>query len=458
MASKIRIKRSTGTTAPSSLLFGELGYTDGVGTHGNKGYRVFVGDAAGDVDVIGGRYYTDLLSIEPGKVASQTNPTTTANGFVAICDQNRKVDEWNVDNITIDGNVISTTDTNGDLTLAPEQTGSSPTASGSVIIPDDTYLAFGNGKDGRIEYNENGDDKVHVTGATWVFNCDIQQPGGASFGCVGISSNIIKTMSGCGNQLFLDPYPDGLSNEGTVIIKGDLQVDGTTTTVNSTSATVNDAIFSIGDVTSTRSVLTAASVGVSTIAVDSVVGINTGDVIAVAGLPGAGTTIVTSYDTSAKTITFSGITTAGINTTSQVTVTHSYDTQTDRGISFHYNTSSGTTNNKQGFFGYIDSAGESANGGNTNVPERAFTYIPDATVTGNTATGVRGFLDIKGIYYQGASGGEWSSNGAIYFDTTGKMTSTGTPASGVSTSNYVLTTVGGTDVPVWTDTLDGGTF
>ena len=45
MASKIRIKRSTGTTAPSSLLFGELGYTDGVGTHGNKGYRVFVGDA-----------------------------------------------------------------------------------------------------------------------------------------------------------------------------------------------------------------------------------------------------------------------------------------------------------------------------------------------------------------------------------------------------------------------------
>ena len=102
-------------------------------------------------------------------------------------------------------------------------------------------------------------------------------------------------------------------------------------------------------------------------------------------------------------------------------------------------------------------AGASANGGNTNVPARAWTYIPQATVTGNTAEGVRGFLDIKGIYYQGASGGEWSTSGAIYFDSTGKMTSTGTPASGISTSNYVLTT-NAAGVPVWTTTLDGGVF
>ena len=61
-------------------------------------------------------------------------------------------------------------------------------------------------------------------------------------------------------------------------------------------------------------------------------------------------------------------------------------------------------------------------------------------------------LDIKGIYYQGSSGGDWSASGAIYFDSTGKMTSTGTPASGISTSNYVLTTTAA-GIPVWTTTF-----
>ncbi len=450
MASKIRIKRSTGTTAPGSLLFGELGLTDGVGTHGNNGYRLFVGDNAGNVDVIGGRYYTDLLSIEPGKVASQANPTTAANGFIAICDENRKVDQWNVDNLTLDGNTLSSTDSNGDIVLDPAGTG-------EIVVPDDTFLTFGTDKNSKIEYNEDGDDKVHITGATWVFDNIIQQPGGANFGSVGISSNVISTLSGSGDTLFIDPYPDGLSNEGTVIIKGDLQVDGTTTTVNSTSATVNDAILAVGDVTSTRTVLATVASGVSTVTVDSVVGINTGDLLSATNLPNSGVTTVTSYHVGSKVITFNGTTTGGISTTTQITVTHSFDTQTDRGISFQYNTSTGSSNNKKGFFGYIDSAGESANGGNTNVPERAFTYIPDATVTNNVATGVRGFLDIKGIYYQGASGGDWSSSGAIYFDSTGKMTSTGTPASGITTSNYVLTTTAA-GIPVWTTTLDGGTF
>ena len=45
MASIIRVKRSTGTTAPSSLNFGEVGVTlSGSGTQGNSGDRLFVGD------------------------------------------------------------------------------------------------------------------------------------------------------------------------------------------------------------------------------------------------------------------------------------------------------------------------------------------------------------------------------------------------------------------------------
>ena len=68
MASIIRVKRSTGVIAPSPLNFGEVGLTVGVGTYGNKGGRLFAGDNANNPQEVGGRYYTDMMSIEAGKL------------------------------------------------------------------------------------------------------------------------------------------------------------------------------------------------------------------------------------------------------------------------------------------------------------------------------------------------------------------------------------------------------
>ena len=470
MASIIRVKRSTGATAPSSLNFGELGLTIGAGTQANKGERLFVGDNSGNVDVIGGRYFTDLMAHGPGLVASQSNPTTASNGFVAILDQNRKVDQWNVDNLTLDGNVFSSTNTDGDITIDPNGTG-------EVVIPDDTFLTFGTSKDSKIEYDENGTDQLTFTGSDIriniatqsnskdtgslftegglgveknvniggnlnvtgisTFDGKIEVTGGVEIDNIGISSNVIATRQGGGNQLFIDPYPDGLSNEGTVIIKGDLQVDGTTTTVNSTTATVNDAIMKVGDVTSVRTVLTTVGSGSSTIVIDSVVGINTGDVVTgSASIPNNST--VHSYVSPAGgvglgTIFISNNTTAGIVTTTQLTITHAFDTNTDRGISFNYNTATGTANTKVGFFGYNDSTGE-----NSNAPARAFTYIPDATVSNEVVTGTRGNLDIKGIYYQS---GDFSTHGVVYFDSDGLQNSTTAPSAATITSTQLLTAV-----------------
>ena len=265
--------------------------------------------------------------------------------------------------------------------------------------------------------------------------------GGVEIDNIGISSNIIATRSGAGNQLYIDPYPDGLSNEGTVIIKGDLQVDGTQTTVNSTSVTSNETIFKLGDVTSSRTVTTTVGTGVSAIVLDSLTGINTGDTLTHASLPGAGRTTVHSYNTGSKTVYIDGTTTAGIATAVQITITHAYDTNTDRGISYNYNTGIGTANTKLGFFGYDDSTGK-------------WTFIPDATDTNSTVSGTKGYLDIKGIYYQS---GDFATSGVVYFDNTGLQKSTVAPASGISTSNYVLTTTAA-GTPTWTDTLDGGTF
>ena len=470
MASIIRVKRSTGATAPSSLNFGELGLTIGAGTQANKGERLFVGDNAGNVDVVGGRYFTDLMAHGPGLVASQSNPTTASNGFVAILDQNRKVDQWNVDNLTLDLNTLSSSNTDGDITIDPN-------GSGEVVIPDDTFLTFGTSKDSKIEYDENGTDQLNITGADVRINIATQSnskdtgsiftegglgveknvniggnlnvtgistfggklaiTGGIEVDNIGISSNIIATRVGGGNQLFIDPYPDGLSNEGTVIIKGDLQVDGTTTTVNSTSATVNDAIMRLGDVTSTRTVLTTVGSGTSTIELDSVVGINTGDVVTGStSIPSNSS--VHSYVPPASgvglgTIFISNNTTAGIATATQLTITHAYDTNTDRGISFNYNTAAGTANTKKGFFGYNDSTGE-----NSSAPERSFTYIPDSTVTNEVVTGTRGNLDIKGIYYQS---GDFSTHGVVYFDNAGLQNSTTAPSAATFTSTQLLTAV-----------------
>ena len=448
MASIIRIKRSSGTSKPSTLAWGEFGYVTGIGSFGGVNQykdRIFLGDDGTNTHPVGGHYYTSMMEHTPGNIpAASHNTRNSDRGVVAIMApatnsglggaESLKVDQWNVDNLRIDGNVISSTDTDGDIKLDPH-------GSGEVHIPDDTFVSLGDDKDAKIEYDENGTDRVQVTGAGWTWNTDIAVTAQSRFGNVKIEDNIISTESGGTDILYLDPYPDGLSNEGTVIIKGSLQVDGTTTTVNSTSKTLNDPIFHIGDTTSTRTVMADASSGATTLTLDSVVGINTGDSLAGTGIAAA--TVISSYNTGSKTITFNNATTAGISTTAQVTITHGYDSNTDRGISFAFNTSSGTSNNKTGFFGMddssiADSAADADNHGTHADDSRRWTYVPDAAIANSVVTGTKGFLDIKGIYYQS---GDFATGGVVFFDDTGLQRSTNAPAAPVITSKQVLTAI-----------------
>ena len=448
MASIIRIKRSSGTNKPATLAWGELGYVTGIGSYGGVNQykdRVFLGDDGTNANPVGGYYYTSMMEHTPGNIpAASHNSRNQDRGVVAIMApatnsglggaESLKVDQWNVDNLRIDANTISSTDTDGDIVLDPH-------GSGEVVIPDDTFLTFGDDKNAKIEYDENGTDSVQVTGARWVWQTDLTVNGAANFDNVRIDDNIISTVPGSGDTLYLDPYPDGLSNEGTVIVKGNLQVDGTTTTVNSTTSTLNDAIFHLGDVTSTRTVMAEHTSGTNVITLDSVVGINTGDIIAHGSIPT--NTSVSSYDSGTKVVTMSASSTAGISTTEQVTITHAYDSNTDRGISFAFNTSSGVSNNKTGFFGMEDSsiansAADADNHGTHADDSRRWTYVPDASIVNSVVTGTKGFLDIKGIYYQS---GDYATGGVVYFDDTGLQRSTNAVASPVITSKQVLTAI-----------------
>ena len=448
MASIIRIKRSSGTSKPASLQWGELGYVTGIGSYGGLNQykdRVFLGDDGTNANPVGGFYYTSMMEHEAGIIpAASHNSRNQDRGVVAIMApatnsglggaESLKVNQWNVDNLRIDGNVISSTDTDGDIKLDPHGTG-------EVVIPDDTFLAFGDDDDARIEYDEDGTNRVQVTGAPWTWNTDIKVDAETILGDIRIENNIISTTPGSSDTLFIDPYPDGLSNEGTVVIKGDLQVDGTTTTVNSTSATVNDPILHIGDVTSTRTVMATVGTGVNQIVLDSVVGINAGDIVAHASIPAS--TAINAVNTGTKTITLDVATTAGISTTSQVTITHAYDTNTDRGISFSYNTSTGVINNKLGFFGFEDDSIASSvvnpeTHGTHGDDSRRWTYVPDGQVNNSVVTGTKGFLDIKGIYYQT---GDYATGGVVYFDQSGLQRSTNAPALPIFTSKQILTAV-----------------
>ena len=124
MANLTRIKiLTTGatTSAPSNIKTGELAYSYVTGTQSNNGDRLYVGTGAengsgwaSNVDIIGGKYFTGLLDHVHG--------TTTA-GSALIVDSNSKLDILNVDNLTLNGNSLTSTDTNGNINLTPHGSG-----------------------------------------------------------------------------------------------------------------------------------------------------------------------------------------------------------------------------------------------------------------------------------------------------------------------------------------------
>lgn len=117
MSSTIRIKRSGTTTTPAVLASGELAYSWAAAAGGKlylgTGSEIVAGEAP-NVDVIGGKYFTDLLDHSLG--------TLTANSALLV-DSNLKIDRLFIDNISLDGNVITTTNTNGNLVFSANGSG-----------------------------------------------------------------------------------------------------------------------------------------------------------------------------------------------------------------------------------------------------------------------------------------------------------------------------------------------
>ena len=86
MSTILRIKRTSSVNKPATAKLGEVAYSYGTGVYNNSGDRLFIGtggvDGNGDanvIDVIGGKYFADLLDHAPGTLTETSAIVVDAN-------------------------------------------------------------------------------------------------------------------------------------------------------------------------------------------------------------------------------------------------------------------------------------------------------------------------------------------------------------------------------------------
>jgi hypothetical protein len=206
--STIKIKRSTGTTAPvasTDIVIGELATTMDSTNNGasNKVYLGIQNSSAGTSAVaIGGKYYTDavdaLAYFKTIAVAGQSNVVadTSISGDTLTLVAGSGITittDAGTDTVT-----IASTDAGGTVTsitpAASSGTGTAITTSGTITV-------------------------------------------------AGTANEIETSVSGTTITVGL---PNDVTVGGSLTVTGNLTINGTTTTVNSTTTTVDDPIFTLG--------------------------------------------------------------------------------------------------------------------------------------------------------------------------------------------------------------------
>lgn len=268
------------------------------------------------------------------------------------------------------------------------------------------------------------------------------------FGDLRIVGSTIYSDNNSAQTITIDPFPAGGDSGGNVVVRGNLQVAGTTTTVNSTQMTINDPVFTLGDSISEKTVTSAANSGQANVVLDSIDGLNVGDVVSGnAAVPNA--TTISSINTGTKTVTLSANLTSGLAASTNeaviaLTFTQGADDNQDRGIEFKYYNGG----LKQGFFGY-DESGTSEGGSTTYY----FTYIPDATNTSQVFSGTVGKA-----YFDTVKLEMGTNKGIPFFDQYKRLTRTDAAGTSDATTSFQILTVNSSGIPLWTTTLDGGTY
>jgi len=218
MASIIQIRRSSTQTIPTSLAIGEMAYSyaDSAGSPGAAKLYIGIGPAvdsnvvpniATQIVTIGGEYYTNLLGTGvPG--------ISVANQYVLL-DSNRKIDYQAFGSLLADSGTIS------------------------KFMSDSAAIAYANIDSAHI-LTLSGRSITFDSGTISQFSAD-----SAKLTYAHIETSYQPLITGP-DQIVIDPSGIG-DNTGRVLIKGDLQVDGTQTIVNSTTVSTNDINITVAD-------------------------------------------------------------------------------------------------------------------------------------------------------------------------------------------------------------------
>ena len=300
MAQTIKIKRSTGSSAPSSLANGELAYLNN--SSNKKLYIGRPGGGTGDIDVIGGKDFTDkleLIGADNGSSTADASVVASANnlgvirigtGLSIAANGVVSADEVTTASVTAAGALMDSELTALASVKALDQgvaTGDSPTfaaltstgeitANGGIALGDNDKATFGASDDLQIYHDgsasyisEVGTGNLKIMGSNLEMKStsdemylDATQDGVLRLYCnnearltttgTGVTvsgdlkinnttlENSLETGHIYGPEvLVIDPASHS-ANTGKVVIDGDLEVKGVTTTINSNTVEIGD--------------------------------------------------------------------------------------------------------------------------------------------------------------------------------------------------------------------------
>ena len=502
MAQTILIKRSTSTAAPTALSNGELAYSHVSGS--GKLYIGRPGGGSGDIDAIGGKYYTDIITAATaantaGKLVLRdgsgnfASNVITANSFVGpltgavtgdVTGNADTATAWETArNLSLTGDAtatlssvdgtaavsaaltLATVNSNvgsfGGTTAIPVFTVNAKglvTAASSVNVATVLNIADAESTPGTDAVNLLSDTLV-FTGAsgitTTVTNNDVDidlddtavTPGSYGSGTAIPNFTVDQqgrlTNAGSTNVATILNIIGDTGSDGVALLTETLDIEGgtgVTTTVSN-----NKASIAIGQPVATTDNVTFNNVTVN--------GVLNSDDITATTLTASGHVVISGDLTVNGTTTTVNSTTVTIDdplfTLAGDTAPTSND-GLDKGIEFRWHNGSAA---KLGFFGFDENTEE-------------FTYIPGATNTNNVMSGTKGtanFGTLKldnalTVPYGGTGRTTFTSNGIAYGNGAGTMGVTAAGAWDSTHSVGQLLSVNASGVPTWTNTIDGGTF
>ena len=483
-------KYSTGTGSPASnaLAVGEQAYS----FNSNK---LFIGQTDGSnvtARIIGGQLYTDMMDHTAGTLtassavivdsslkidnfnignitvtgASNTISSTNANGNITV-DPNGTglivltgpvthtgtvshtgvgtvAGQWNVDNLRLDANTLSTTNTNGDLTLATNGSGRVLLDGTSVVVlPKGTEVqrpTAANATDGAMRYSTTNTRFEGVANGAWISIGGVKDTDGDTYidPEQGADDDTLRFFIAGTEKAKLTASQFQIDN--ALEVDGAANVDGAVTmgsTLDVTGA-VNFNNTTVSSSTTTGAVIIDGGVG---IAEDIYLG---GQIVSTGNATFGGNLAVTGNTVLTGNLTVSGTTTTVNSSVTTLTdpVMHvgqgslAAGDANDRGVSFEYGDGSAV---KDGFFGM-------------DIQTGRFTFDKDlasGSADDDEFSSPWGDAQFHNLYLDGSL----DITGNSVTDGTGKVTGMLTADGGINTSAGDLTIA-----PVGGDTTVTGTL